>query len=120
MGSGACSPRSSQVLVEEGGYLRVGIEAVLQFGEAVALVLVEEILDLAAVLSHSVDDLLGLPDGHAGIVLPVDDYERGRYVLCLVDGAYGFEDRTVLLQRAVFGLAQAPPVGARVLQKGDE
>jgi hypothetical protein len=31
---------SLQVLVEEGGYLRVGVEAVLQFGQTVALVLV--------------------------------------------------------------------------------
>src|SRR5215216_6888397 len=110
----------AQVLVEEGCYLRVGVETVLQFGQTVALVLVEQVIDRTTVLFHALDDLLGLPNGHAWVVLAVDDHERGRYLLCLVDGAYGLEERAILLQRGVLGLAQGATVAACVLQEGDE
>src|SRR5215211_2060903 len=86
-----CSTSRLQVFIQKGYYLRVGVESVLQFGQTVALVLVEQILDLASVLFHPIDDLLGLPDGHAGIVLAVDDHERGRDVPGFVDGAYGLQ-----------------------------
>src|SRR5215218_6603316 len=85
-----------------------------------ALVLVQEIRDLAAVLFHSIDDLLGLADGHAGVVLAVDDHEWGCNFPGLVDGAYVLEELTVLLQRAVLGLSQGATIGARVLQEGNE
>src|SRR5918995_4460667 len=97
----------THVPVEEGGYLRVGVEPVLQFGEAVALVLVEQVIDRAAVLFHAIDDLLGLPDWYAWVVLAMDDHERGCNVPGLVDGAYGLQERAVLPQRPVLGLAQA-------------
>src|SRR5215208_4647386 len=71
-----CSTSRLQVFIQKGCYLRVGVESVLQFGQTVALVLVEQILDRTAVLFHPIDDLLGLPDGHAGIVLAVDNHER--------------------------------------------
>src|SRR5215204_4542150 len=111
---------SSQVLVEKGNDLGIGVEPVLQFGEAVALVLVEQILDGAAVLVHTVHDLLGFTHRHARVVLSVHDHERGRDVFCLVNGAYGLEELAVLLQRAVLGLAQRAAVAARVLEEGDE
>src|SRR5829696_626654 len=69
-----CGRSGTHVSVEEGNYLRVRVEPVLQFGEAMALVLVEQILDRTAVTLHALDDLLGLPDGHAWVVLAVDDH----------------------------------------------
>src|SRR5215203_3457462 len=106
---------ASQVPVEEGDYLRVGVEAVLQLGEAMALVLVEEVLDRTTVALHALDDLFRLPDGNARVVLAMDDHERGRDVPGPVDWAYGREELAVSLQRAVLGLAQGAAVAARVL-----
>src|SRR5215210_3249810 len=88
----------SEVLVEEGGYPRVGVEAVLELGEAVPLVLVEKVLDRTAVLFHALHDLLCLPDRHPGIVLAVDDHERRAYLLGLVYRAYGLEQLAVPLE----------------------
>src|SRR4028119_2368571 len=108
-----------EVPVEEGGDLRVGVEAVLQLGEAVALVLVEQVLDHATVLAHPLHDLLGLPYGDPGVVLAMYHHKGGRYLLGLVDRAYRFEEVSVAFQRAVLGLAQGPPVATGVLEKGD-
>src|ERR671914_3075267 len=108
-----------EVLIEEGDDLRVGVEAIRQFGEAVALVLVEQVLDHAAVLAHPLHDLLGLPDGDPGVVLAVDHHKGRRYLLSLVYGTYRFEAIPVAFQRAILGLAQGPPVATSVLEKGD-
>src|SRR5918993_2310499 len=109
-----------EVLVEEGGYLRIGVEAVRELGEAVPLVLVEEVFHCAAVLPYPLDDLLGLPYGNAGVVLAVDHHERRPYVPGLVKGAYGLEELTIRLERPVLGLAQPATVAAGVLEEGDE
>src|SRR3712207_1100956 len=106
----ARSSRGPKMAVEERGYPGVGVEAVPQLGEAVSLVLVEQVLDKAAVSADLLHDLLRLPDRHAGVVLAVDDHERGRYAVCFVDGAYGPQKVPVLLEGAVLGLAQLAPV----------
>src|SRR5919107_1039394 len=69
-----CGRSSAHVSVEEGDYLRVRVEPVLQLGEAMALVLVQEVIDRTAVAPHALYDLLGLSDGHARVVLAVDDH----------------------------------------------
>src|SRR5215211_5024518 len=86
-----------EVSVEEVGHLGVGIEAVLEFSQAVPLVLVEKVLDRTAVLLHALHDLLCLSDRHPGVVLAVDHHERGPYSVRLVDGAYGLEEVAVVL-----------------------
>src|SRR3954470_15181396 len=45
-------------------------------GEAVALVLADDVPDGHAVLLHGRDDLLGFRQRHAGVVLPLHDEDR--------------------------------------------
>src|SRR5918994_3591389 len=106
--------------VQEGDYLRVGVETVPQLGEAVALVLVEQVLDRAAVSLHAVNDLLRLSDGHPRVVLTVHDHERSRDAPRLVNRADGLKELAIPLQGAVLGLAQRATVAASVFEEGDE
>jgi hypothetical protein len=107
------------VLVEEVDHPRVGLDAVLQLRDAVALVLEDELLD-RDVLAGLLGDLLGLPDGDARVVRAVEDEQRRGDGLDVVDGADGLEELAVLRQRAVLGLTEFAAPGAGVLQERDE
>jgi hypothetical protein len=68
--------RRPHMALEEAHHSRPGISAVLGFRKTVALVLVTEIVDLAAARSQSRDDLLCFFDRHARVVRAMDDHER--------------------------------------------
>lgn len=72
-------------VVEEGGDPGVGVDAVLELGQPVPLVLVDEQVAAHALLGEDGVDLLGLGDGDARVVAAVDDQQRRRDVVDPVD-----------------------------------
>src|SRR5262245_9664245 len=67
---------AAQVLGEEPLGHCEELHAVLGFGEAVALVVEEEVLVVDSLVLHGVDDLLGLGLLHPGVVGALGDEDR--------------------------------------------
>lgn len=86
------------VLVEERHDARVGFDAVLPPGDAVALVVEDERLD-RDVLRRLGRDLFGLPHRDPGVVRAVEDEKRGADLVRVVE-------KTELLNGIVHGVAE--------------
>jgi hypothetical protein len=87
------------VLVEELDHLRVGLDSVLAFREAVALVLVDEQFG-RDVFARGLDHLLGLAERDPRVVRAVDDEQRRTDAVGAVDRTDGFEELAVIGERS--------------------
>src|SRR5688500_11487170 len=94
------------------GYARVGNQAVLELDNPVALVLEAQILDPSSLGPHPLRDLLCLRSRHAWIVGAVDNHQRRRDAIRLVERREPLEQLAVLIERAVLGLTQPAPPGS--------
>ena len=108
------------MLLQERRNTRIAVEAVRQAGDAMAFVLVAQVLDRRVAGAQRLHDLLGLADRHARVVGAVDHHQRAGDALDLADRRDRLEERAIALERAVLGLTQRAAVGARALEEGDE
>jgi hypothetical protein len=70
--------RAEQVAAKELDLDRLEIVLIGLLGEAVALILADDVPDRDMVLPERGDHLLGLGERHSGVVLALDDQDRGQ------------------------------------------
>src|SRR3978361_264288 len=84
--AGAGPAAKAEVPFEEARDLGVAVEPVREPGDAVSLILVAKIGDLAPALAQRLHHLLGLADRHPRVVGAVHDQQRAADAVDLVDG----------------------------------
>src|SRR5579875_2217068 len=98
----------------------ISYQAISAFDQAVALVLEAQVFDGNLALAQSGDNLLSLSYRHARIVGSVDDEEWRGNPVHVADRRDLLQKFAVVLQAAIFALAQFAPPGMGVLQEGHE
>src|SRR5712691_10673632 len=112
-----CIPK---ICIQESGNSRISYQAVSAFDQSMPFILEAHVFYWDVALAQSRHDLLGLANGHAGVVRAMND-EKGRCdAINVVDGRDAFQKLAVVFQAAVFRLAQLASPGAGMLQEGDE
>src|SRR5439155_17517198 len=105
-----------EVLTQEADSRGEDGELIFHLGDLVTLVLQTDELDGAPERPQAADHLLGFANRDTWIVGSVDDQQWCPDTLDLVDRGDLFEKSAIVLQAAVFHLAQVPPPRTGVLE----